>query len=234
MLSYSRHNQYLLDTALAPVDTLHEEIDDICAIIAKHNVQRHIRLRHLHRHFKIPEGHILLGTNIKEPTGYWTRPVPIPDADRNKIRPYVLSVDTSTKDILLASEFREGTSFICIDREFVSEASTYIQAKGLENTLGFEVVEDDPHRMVEFSFRIGSILLQEQEVKPEVREETGEGFKLRETAWSISVEDGVVDKTGEERCVTFTTVGHILVVDEPKGLWDAVDILRDKGFLARS
>jgi hypothetical protein len=219
---------------------LREEINHICAIIAKHNVQKYIRLRHLHRHFRIPEGHILLGTSIKEPPGYWTRPVPVLDINRNRIGPYILSVDKNTgerrenKDTLSPSEFREGAPAIHVDSEFVSEVTAYIQTKGLENTLGLEIIDGGPRRkMIEFSFRIGSILLQEQEVKPEIREERGGDFKLRETAWSISVEDGVVDKTGEERCVTFATVGHILVVDEPKGLWDVVNILQDKGFISR-
>jgi hypothetical protein len=86
--------------------------------------------------------------------------------------------------------------------------------------------------MIEFSFDISSLLLKEEEVKAEVREEGRGHFKLQETGWTITVKDGTVYKTGETRCAFFTT-SHIKVTDsKAKGVSDAVKILRDEGVLA--
>jgi hypothetical protein len=48
----------------------------------------------------------------------------------------------------------------------------------LENTLGLEVIQGQARKMIEFSFDIGSLLLKEEEVKVEVREEGRGQFKL--------------------------------------------------------
>ncbi|CAM6002057.1 unnamed protein product [Sphagnum balticum] len=76
------------------------------------------------------------------------------------------------------------------------------------------------------------LLLKEEEVRAEVREERRGQFKLQETGWTITVKDGTVYKTGETRCVFYTT-GHIKVTNsKAKGVSDIVKILRDKGVLA--
>lgn len=47
--------------------------------------------------------------------------------------------------------------------------------------------------MIEFSFDIGSLLLKENEVKAEVREERIGQFKFQETGWTVTVKGGAVD-----------------------------------------
>jgi hypothetical protein len=85
--------------------------------------------------------------------------------------------------------------------------------------------------MIEFSFDVGSLLLQEDKVAAEVRDGRRGHVILRETGWSVTVKDGLVDKTGETRCVMYTT-GYLKVTDsKAKGVSDAVKILRDEGVL---
>jgi hypothetical protein len=219
------------------MDVLSDGFKELCTIIAKYNVQSYFRLRLLHRHTTISEGQILLGTSITKPLGHWTRPTAILDIDSQNIRGHIFSVDATSctrKPTLFPSEFREGPPVNVgnVDSNFFAEFTDCLWANGLENTLGLEAVQGQAGKMIEFSFDIGSLLLREEEVKTEVREEMSGQFKLQETGWTITAKDGTVYKTGETRCVTFVT-GHIKVTDsKAKGVSDAVKILRDEGVLA--
>jgi hypothetical protein len=130
----------------------------------------------------IPKGHILLGTSITEPCGYWTTLARIPDVDLQRVYKHIISVDITScasegekrNAPLLPSEFREGpASARNIDRNFFTEFSDCLWKKGLETTLGLEVRQGQPGKMIEFSFDIGSLLLKEEEVKAEVRGQLG-------------------------------------------------------------
>jgi hypothetical protein len=239
LLILGSHNRFPPDTTFPQIDVLSDGFKELCAIIAKYNAQSHFRLRLLYRHMTIPEGHILLGTSITEPCGYWTRPIRISDIDLQKIHPHIISVDAAScttegeKRNLYTSEFREGlpVSVGNIDGNFFTEFTDCLWAKGLENTLGLEAIQGQAEKMIEFSFDIGSLLLKEEDVNAEVREERGQ-FKLQETGWTITTKDETVYKTGETRCVTFPN-GHLKVTDsKAKGVSDAVKILRDEGVLA--
>ena len=227
----------LLDTELPYIDRSSEEFNHICRIITKHEVHSHIRVRQLHRHRTIPEGHILLGTRISKPLGYWVRPTPIVDIDLHKICPHILSVDVidcavkrGRESLLLPSEFREGPP-INIDHSFVTEFTNFVREEGLERKYGLEVIEGQPKKMIEFSFDSGSILIEEDEVTSKIKEAGCGEFTLRDTSWAVTVEGGLVDQTGETRCVTYTT-GHIQVKNEPvKSVSDVVNALREGGFL---
>jgi hypothetical protein len=242
LLIQGSHNQFPPDTAFPQIDVLSDGFNELCAIIAKYNFQSHFRLRLLHRHMTLSEGQILLGTSITEPFGYWTRPTRISDIDLNKIYPHILSVDATSctsegekrNALLFPSEFREGSpvSVGNIDGNFFTEFTDCLWRKGLENTLGLETIQGQAGKLIEFSFDIGSLLLKEEEVKAEVREEGRGQFKLQETGWTVTVKEGTVYKTGETRCATFTT-GHVKVTDsKAKGVSDVVKILRDDGVLA--
>jgi len=145
-----------------------------------------------------------------------------------------INKDDKRNALLVPSEFREGppVSIGNIDNEFFTEFTNCLWMKGLGNTLGLEAIQGQAGKMIEFSFDIGSLLLNEEEMRAEAREEMREQFKLEETGWTIAVKDGIVYKTGETRCATFTT-GHIRITDsKAKGVSDAVKILRDEGMLA--
>ncbi|KAH8761533.1 hypothetical protein F5883DRAFT_562100 [Diaporthe sp. PMI_573] len=241
IVSRRLHNQFPSDTPFPQIDVLSDGFKELCAIIAKYNVQNYFRLRLLHRHMTISEGQILLGNSIMEPLGYWTRPTAIIDIDLQNIHGHIFSVDatscTSEGEMgnLFPSEFREGppVSARNIDDNFFAEFTDCLMTRGLEKALGLEVIQDQAGKMIEFSFDIGSLLLQEEEVKAEVREERRGQFKLQDTGWTITVKDGTVYKTGETRCVTFPT-GHIKVTDSKvECVSDAVKILKNEGVLAR-
>lgn len=235
------HNQFPPDTEFPQIEQLSAAFKELCAIIAKYNAQRHFRLRLLHRHTTIPEGQILLGTGITGPSGFWTRPTPISDIDLRNIHPHIISVDTTgcvtggdkMHGLLFPSEFREGPSDNLgdVESDFFREFSNFLMANGLGDVFGLEVVRGQLGKMIEFSFDIGSLLLGEDEVNSSVTDESSGHFKLQETGWTVTVEDGTVCKTGETRCVTYTT-GHIKFTDsKATGVWDAVKILRDEGVL---
>lgn len=90
------HNQFRPDTAFPQIDVLSDGFEQLCAIIAKYNVQSHFRLRLLHRHMTIPEGQILLGTSMTERLGYWTRPTHISDIDLQNIHGHIFLLDPAS------------------------------------------------------------------------------------------------------------------------------------------
>jgi hypothetical protein len=237
LLIQGSHNRFPSDTAFPQIDVLSDGFKELCAIIAKYNVQSHFRLRLLHRHMKIPEGHILLGTSITEPCGYWTTLARIPDVDLQRVHKHIISVDTTScasegekrNAPLLPSEFREGpASAGNIDGNFFTEFTDCLWANGLENTLGLEAIPGQAGKMIEFSFDIGSLLLKEEDVKAEVRGQ----FESRETGWNVKVKDGAVDKDGETRCIIYPT-GHVRATKiQVKSVLDALKILSDEGVLA--
>jgi len=242
LLIYSSHNQFLSDNPFPQIDVLSDGFKELCAIIAKYNTQSQFRLRLLHRHTTIPKGYILLGISITKPLGYWTRSIYISNINLQQIYGYIFSLDTTSftnKDnkknaFLFPFEFCEDLplSIGNIDSNFFTEFTKCFWIKGLENTLGFEAIQGQAGKTIEFSFDIGSLLLQEEEVKANVRGRSAGQFKHQETGWAIIVKDEMVYKTGETRCFTFET-GYVKVTDSKiKGWSDALKILRDEGVLA--
>lgn len=135
--------------------------------------------------------------------------------------------------LLFPSEFREGraASVGNVENSFFVEFTDCLRRERLENTFGLEVRQGQSGKMIEFSFDTGSLLLDEKEVKAEVREERRAQLKLQETGWTVTVKDGNVCKTGETRCVTFPE-GHIKVTDSKIiNVLDALEVLRNDGVL---
>jgi len=237
LLIHGSHNQLPPDSSFPQIDVLSDGFNELCAIIAKYNVQSQFRLRFLHRHMTIPEGQILLGTGITEPLGYWTRPTRISDIDLQKIHPHIISVDTASctteaekrNAILSPSEFREDLPVTIgnIDGNFFTEFTDCLWTNGLQSTVGLEAIQGQAGKMIEFSFDIGGLLLREEEVKAEVRGQ----LDSRETGWTVKIKDGAVDKDGETRCIIYPT-GHVRATKiQVKGVLDALKILRDEGVL---
>jgi hypothetical protein len=238
LLTHGRHNQLPPDSPFPQIDILSDGFNELSAIIAKYNTQSHFRLRLLHCHTTIPEGQILLGTSITEPSGFWTRPISISGIDSQKIHPYIISVDTAsctTEDekrngLLLPSEFRKGpaVSIGNIDGNFFTEFTNCFWTKGLENTLGLEAIQGQAGKMIEFSFDIGSLLLKEDKVNTEVRGQ----LILRNTGWAVIVKGEAVDQTREMRYIIYKTRYFKVTNSQLKDISDTVKILRDKGILA--
>ncbi|KAH8748339.1 hypothetical protein BGZ57DRAFT_776640, partial [Hyaloscypha finlandica] len=75
---------------------------------------------------------------------------------------------------LLPSEFREGLANTRnINSNFFIEVTNYLWANSLENTLGLKA-----RKMIKFSFNISSLLVKEEVVEVEVREERTRYFIL--------------------------------------------------------
>lgn len=240
LLTRFSHNRLPTDTVLSEVDVLilSSEFKDLCAIIASHNAQDSFRLRLLHRHMPISEGHILLGTDIQDASdalGCWTTPSLISKIDLHNIHGHIFVVDTTSDGHghLFPVEFREGPppNILNVDYRFYSRFADYLRTNGLENTFGLEAIQGQAKKTIEFSFDTGNLLLDEVRVKPEVIVKGGGQFKLQDTVWSVTVRDGIVQyTTGETRCVSYTT-GHVKVTESKSGL-DVMKILADEGVLA--
>ncbi|EFZ04008.1 hypothetical protein X797_012101 [Metarhizium robertsii] len=220
------HNQFPPNTSFPQIDVLSEGFKELCAIITKYNAQSRFRLRLLHRHTTIPKEQILLGTSITKPPGFWTRPTPISDVDLQNIHPHIISVDNEARNgRLFPSEFREGppASNWSIESGFFTEFTDYLRVKGWENIFRLEIIQGQTGKMIEFSFDIGSLLLEEAEVSGQ--------FESQETAWTIRVRDGAVDKDGETRCVIIQGQHLRATKMLVKSVSDVLKVLRDEGVL---
>jgi len=138
--------------------------------------------------------------------------------------------------LLFPSEFREGppVSVGNIDGNFFTEFTDCLWAKGLENTLGLKAIQGEAGKMIEFSFDIGSLLVKEEEVRAEVREEMRGQPMIQETGWAVMVKGGTVCTTGKTECWIYPPpTGHVKILNsKAKAVSDAVKILRDEGVLA--
>ena len=236
----TRHNRLPEDSAVPSMDSLLNEVKALCTIIAKHNVQNWVRIRLLHRHVLIPDGHIMLGRRRPERFGYWTRPTPVHEIDKRKLFPHIISVNKNAGDhegdiFLCPSEFRiDGEdlslNFKRVTHEFLAEFTNYVCMKSLENTFGLQALQGENCRMIEFSFDTASILLDEKVIKIELRNSMKQ-FSLLETSWVVTVEDGLVDQTNETRCVIVGGKHVEWTNSKAKDPSEALSILRDEGFL---
>jgi len=234
MVSARLHNQFLPDTAFPRIDVLSDDFKELCTIIAKYGVHDRFRLRLLHRHTTISAGQIMLGSKVDELFGFWTRPANIDNLNLEQIHGHIFSVDTTSckRNTLFPSEFREGptTNTESIDINFFTEFADYLWVKGWENVFGLEMIQGAVGK-IEFSFDIGSLLLMDQ-VKVEMGPSEGSGqVKFEVTGWTVKVENGMVDTTGETRCVSYRT-GHVKFIDSRiTNVSEVVRVLREEGTL---
>jgi hypothetical protein len=183
---------------------------------------------------QIPVGQILLGTRITD-IGYWTAPTCIPE-DLDNIHGHTFAVDATSEEEdvrLFPVDFREGPapSMGNVDCRLFVEFNAYLQAKGLGNIFGLQIAQGEARRMVEFSYEIGNLLVEEGKVKAEMIG-GGKEVKLQETAWTATVKDGIISQAVEIRCVVIAGVHR--EVEVPVNELDIVKILEDEGVLDRS
>jgi hypothetical protein len=187
----------------------------------------------------IPEGQILLGTvigNAPNAPGYWVTPSNFPK-DLHNIHGHVFAVDTDVdnRGHLLPAEFREGPpeSIENVDSGFFKAFIDYLQNNNLETIFGLEAIQGQHKKLVEFSFDVGNLLLEEGRVRMDIIAQEGGPFELQDTVWSVVAKDKIVQHTtGETRCVTFKT-GHVRMTNSKvtmSGL-DVLRILEDEGVL---
>ncbi|PMD15914.1 hypothetical protein NA56DRAFT_581299, partial [Hyaloscypha hepaticicola] len=178
------HNQFPSDTPFLQVDELSDGFKELYIIITKYNTP--FQLRALHQYSIISKGQVLLGTSITG-LGYWTRNTLISDIDLDKSYNCEIAADIidctgkgRIRYTILYSEFREGlpVNIGKINNNFFTEFTDCLWAKGLENSFGLEVKQDQSRKMIEFSFNTGLLLVREEEVNQELKEGTGQ-FTLR-------------------------------------------------------
>jgi hypothetical protein len=182
----------------------------------------------------------MLGTRI-EGLGYWTRPTRFSDIDLHKVYGCEISVDAigctgegGMRNALPYSMFREGppVDIRNIYGNFFTEFTNCLWKHGLANTFGLEFYQGQPRKMIEFSFDAGLLLVEEEELRAELREGTGQ-FTLQVTAWAITIDNGTVKHKGTKYCLKPPDEEHrpIIVPTPTAEVSDIVEILRDRGYL---
>lgn len=213
----SSHNEYPIDIAMPQVDMSSDAVNELCRIIVKYKYQRFIRLRSLHRHHNLEEGHILLQKRI--PPGYWTEPTSVQEVDINQIYGQVFSVSEGG---LFPTEFSCGPSQLALDVNFAKELTQALLRNNLHTILGIEIARDGKRgNMVEFSDDSGSALVPEDRVNL-VEQET-----IQYTGWVVT-DDGLVDRTGETRCHIMNGQHTPIKTGTAKGVWELMASSADR------
>jgi hypothetical protein len=182
----------------------------------------------------VPENRVLLISAIENPSGYWTEPNLIRDIDLKSIQPYLVSVDPFGS--LTVSIYRKGSPNVLedINPSFFSEFKDCVQRHSLANIIGFQVKieKGQSTKMIEFAFPTGTMLLKEEYIL----QESMRALSLRDTGWTIAVENGHVDSTTEQRCVYYEEAGHVKITVKNFEKTDTSDVkqmLSDVGILLR-
>jgi hypothetical protein len=228
-LTYVSLNGYPPDTEVFDAEILSRGLNALCAIIAKHGVQQFVGLVRLHQHFTIPDGHIQLGKRIRQwcAHAFWTQPTLIDEVDF-EIHPYIFSLDG--KGQLVPSEFREGPpgNIGKFTTEFVKEIVETIRILGLEKKIGLVLREAPAGTMTEFPFRTGCVLVEDKDVRKEVRDRA----VVQVTQWAVVVTDGNVSIQPDQDCMASDDgIHYVPPPREVRDSSDALKVLQKEGIL---
>jgi hypothetical protein len=150
----------------------------------------------------------MLGHYFENPTGCWTKPVPIADVDTLNIHGHIFKL--SKDGILVAYEYREGppTNVSGIDLPFLEEVFRYLLDHDLTDTFGLQALQHGPSSpMIELVLgNAGTVMLDESQAQY--------GKVYRTTGWCVGDgREGEGLQEGEKHAET-TKGTHRVFVDE--------------------
>lgn len=198
-------------------------------LFVSYRVAHKYGLHLLHRHEELPEGTVLVGESHSRLRGRWAKPSPTGIVLGREIHGHVFRY---VDHVFRPYEYHDGApaDFTPDDEPFFSAFATFLQERGLENVLGFEVIEQ-PYEaeMTEIVIsQQGTVMLETSILK---------GCKpYRQTGWKFEAESGKprVCKDGTQHHGTGPK-GHITVEGSlgriANSFDDVVDILRLAGIL---
>ncbi|KAJ5904802.1 uncharacterized protein N7473_001718 [Penicillium subrubescens] len=200
------YNQLPSDEAQPPL--LHNHSQEIREILLRHNVQDRIGIHLIHGHFQIPSDQVMLGHYFENPTGCWTKPVPIEEVDASNIHGHIFKLSRDGE--LVAYEYREGPpeDLSEINTSFFKDVFTYLLDHNLTDTFGLQALHHGPSSpMIELVLgNSGTVMLDEAQAQY--------GKVYRTTGWYVgngSESKGLED--GEKHAQT-TKGTHRVFVDE--------------------
>ncbi|KAL6405609.1 hypothetical protein AUP68_11370 [Ilyonectria robusta] len=106
-------------------------------IFTQYGVENELGIHLIHRHFKLPRHHILLGENFGPPACRWARTVSNSDVDIRHIHGHIFKY---TAHGLHPYEYQYGAPPPSVPVAFLSEFTNYIISNGLESAVGLEVL----------------------------------------------------------------------------------------------
>lgn len=147
----------------------------------------------IHGHFPLAQDKVMLGTYVPELTGYWTKPTEINTVNLADVHGHIFVV--AGKNSFIAYEYREGPTVDLSDikPEFFHDVVEYLQANGLQDVLGLQVLTADcSEKMAEFDLGAGAgtIMLKDSDAKY--------GRVYRVTGWVFEERDGIVSCKGND------------------------------------
>ena len=168
------------DSQQPEVDQIH--IQNLAELFVRHKAHTKLGVRLIHGHFKIPPNTVMLGTNIEEPYGRWTKVTATEMIDPSEIHGHVFAL--SPAGGFVAYEYQDGPvpDLSTINDAFFAELSRYLAKNDLSSLLGLQVrVEGVPESIVELILDQGTIILDGSAVHG--------CSPYRQTGWTFELKD---------------------------------------------
>ena len=186
----SRYNALVDSEELrSEIPTAH--LQKLAEIFVKYNVHERLGIHLIHSHAKVAAGNVMLGHSLTEPSGCWTKPIPIEEVNLAAVHGHIFKLVDG--DRFVAYEYVEGKAhdFSDINAAFFGELVEYLRCNGLDTTVGLQILGQTTENMVEFDFGdCGTVMLKD--------EDTSHGNVFRTTGWVFTCEDGVVSFKGNQ------------------------------------
>ena len=184
----------------------HMHLQGLAQIFVKYNVHDRLGVHLIHGHAKVSTGHVMLGRNLKDPAGCWTKPAPLKDVNLEEVHGHIFML--VGEDRFVAYEYVEGraTDLSSIGSDFFKELATFVRLNGLEGTVGLQIRGPATEDMIEFDFgECGTVMLNAHD--------TGHDTPFRTTGWVFDYSDGVISYKGKEAHAPTTKGPHKVFID---------------------
>lgn len=186
------------------ISTTH--LQNLAEIFVKYNVHERLGIHLIHSHAKVAAGNVMLGHSFTEPSGRWTKPIPIEEVNLAAVHGHIFKL--ADGDRFIAYEYVEGKAndFSDINASFFKELVECLRCNGLDTAVGLQILGQVAENMVEFDFGdCGTVMLKDQD--------TCHGNLFRTTGWVFTCQDGVVSFKGNETHAETKQGPHKVFID---------------------
>lgn len=135
-------------------------IQKLAELFVRHNAHKQLGIHLVHGHFKTAPNTVMLGTNIENFCGRWTKTTATDMIELNKIYGHIFALRPPVG--FVAYEYQDGPmpDLSAISDNFFAELASYLTSNDLISLLGFQVrLEGVPENMFEFIFDQGTVML---------------------------------------------------------------------------
>jgi len=169
------------DSRQPDVSQIH--IQSLAELFVRHNAHEKLGIHLIHGHFNTAPNTVMLGTNIEDPYGRWTKATATDAIELSKVHGHIFALRPAGG--FVAYEYQDGPmpDLSAIRDDFFGELASYLTTNDLSSLLGLQVrLGGVPESMFELILDQGTIMLDKTAVR---------GCSAsRQTGWTFELKDG--------------------------------------------